>query len=204
VTDTDDLSIRCHCGAFRGQTHSIRKNFTNRVICYCDDCQAFVHVLGRDGEVLDNRDTTDIVQFSLPLLSFSERFGNLACVKLSEKRLLRWYSKCCKTPIGNTPPFQAMPFVGLINDCIDKSISDIELEQLVGPVKVRLHQQYAKDSQGTLANPIGRKFSLGLRLGGSLLASREKGDHRLSPFFNNETRKLSATPTLFAARESTQ
>ena len=50
-----DMPIRCRCGAVRGVVRGMAPSRTNRVICHCDDCQAFAHFLEQADEVLDGR-----------------------------------------------------------------------------------------------------------------------------------------------------
>ena len=35
-----DIPIRCECGSLRAVAHDVTRAGSNRVICYCDDCQA--------------------------------------------------------------------------------------------------------------------------------------------------------------------
>lgn len=83
----------------------------NRVVCYCDDCQAFVHHLKRP-ELLDENAGSDIIQVAPATLSFERGAERIACVRLSPKGLFRFYADCCKTPVGNTVG-PAVPFVGI-------------------------------------------------------------------------------------------
>jgi hypothetical protein len=41
------IEIRCRCGEVRGIVADPSPRSVNRVVCYCDDCQAFLHQLGR-------------------------------------------------------------------------------------------------------------------------------------------------------------
>jgi hypothetical protein len=84
----------------------------NRLLCYCADCQACLHHLGR-GDLLDPQGGSDIVQIapsSLTLVRGAERIRGL---RLTPNGLYRWYAGCCQTPFGNTVG-PAIPFVGLL------------------------------------------------------------------------------------------
>jgi hypothetical protein len=83
----------------------------NRVRCYCDDCQAFLHHLGRD-DLLDAQGGTDIVQVAPSMLSFERGLERVVGLRLTPKGLYRWYTSCCKTPVGNTLR-PSVPFVGI-------------------------------------------------------------------------------------------
>ena len=54
-------TLSCSCGEVRGLVTGVSPNTVNRVVCYCDDCQAFLHHLGR-ADLLDAHGGIDIVQ----------------------------------------------------------------------------------------------------------------------------------------------
>jgi hypothetical protein len=83
-----------------------------RAICYCDDCQAYLHHLGRS-DLLDAHGGTDIVQVAPATLTFDRGSERIVGLRLSPKGLYRWYASCCKTPLGNTLT-PAVPFVGIV------------------------------------------------------------------------------------------
>lgn len=111
VSMNDDLELRCRCGNVHGRVRDVSPRTVNRVVCYCDDCQAYVHHLGR-AELLDAHGGTDIVQVSPATLTFDRGMENIAGVRLGPKGLYRWYATCCKTPLGNTAS-PAIPFIGI-------------------------------------------------------------------------------------------
>src|SRR4051812_39818162 len=55
--------LGCRCGRVRGTVTRAAPASVNRVICYCDDCQAFAHWLAR-ADLLDAHGGTDIVQLA--------------------------------------------------------------------------------------------------------------------------------------------
>jgi len=84
----------------------------NRVVCYCDDCQAFVHQLGR-ADLLNTQGGSDIVQVAPASLTFVKGQERIAGVRLTPKGLFRYHTTCCNTPVGNTLS-PAIPFVGIL------------------------------------------------------------------------------------------
>ena len=58
-----NATLSCRCGEVRGLVTSVSPHTVNRVVCYYDDCQAFLHHLGR-AELLDTRGGTDIIQIA--------------------------------------------------------------------------------------------------------------------------------------------
>src|SRR3984957_2050797 len=106
------IELRCRCGEVRGTATDLSPRTVNRVVCYCDDCQAFAHQLGR-ADLLDPHGGSDIVQVAPASLSFQRGDDRIVGLRLAPKGLRRWYSSCCKTPLGNTLG-PAVPFVGIV------------------------------------------------------------------------------------------
>src|SRR5439155_1113896 len=42
-----EMELRCRCGEVVGRVENASPQKVNRVVCYCDDCQAFAHQLCR-------------------------------------------------------------------------------------------------------------------------------------------------------------
>ena len=104
--------LRCRCGEVRAVVRNPSPKTVNRVICYCDDCQAFAHRLGRS-DLLDVHGGTDVVQVAPASLTFVQGHDKIEAVRLSPKGLYRWYARCCNTPVGNTLT-PSVPFVGVV------------------------------------------------------------------------------------------
>lgn len=179
-----DLPIRCSCGALRGVASGVSGAVGNRVVCYCDDCQSFLHFLGNATEVLDAHGGTDIFQMSPARLRFTEGSERLACMRLRPRGLLRWYADCCKTPIGNTPPTRALPFVGLIRVCVEPFSGVLSADGVLGPVRARVNARFAKGERAALDAHDKATASMILRFLRILAMARLRGDQARSPFFD--------------------
>ncbi len=107
-----------YCGSVIGTLSRTEK--VNRCVCYCADCQAFAHALKRPDEILDEAGGTDIVQVTQNDISFMIGIENLACMRLTENGLLRWYAACCNTPIGNTSSNFKIAVIGLVHNWLDR------------------------------------------------------------------------------------
>jgi len=107
-----DLELGCCCGQVHGQVRGVSPETVNRAICYCDDCQAFAHHLGRT-DLLDEHGGSDLVQVAPASVSYDRGLELIRGVQLGPKGMHRWYASCCKTPLGNTMPTPALPFIGL-------------------------------------------------------------------------------------------
>jgi hypothetical protein len=105
-------TISCRCGGVSGRVTGASPRAANRIVCYCDDCQAFLHCLDR-ADLLDPHGGTDIVQIAPACVAFDRGIEHIAGLRLTPKGLYRWYAACCNTPLGNTLS-PAIPFVGIV------------------------------------------------------------------------------------------
>ncbi|WP_105169943.1 DUF6151 family protein [Pseudoalteromonas sp. T1lg23B] len=147
------LSLSCQCNKVTASIAPISPKVANHLVCYCRDCQQFAHALKRTDDVLNAYGGTEIVQ--VPIADFNVLDGeeHIACLKLSDKGLHRWYAKCCNTPIGNTLS-ASWPFIGVIRSFIN----DQALDEKAGTIKGSVH---LKDATGLvpdeLLGPQGHK-----------------------------------------------
>lgn len=186
------LRIHCDCGKFQGVFRDVAAGSGNRTVCYCRDCQAFARFLERP-DVLDAHGGTELFQHSPRELLFTEGTEQLACVRLSDKGMLRWYAACCRTPIANTMPTSAMPFMGLIS-----AVWDAEGDALLGPVRNRVQAQSTIGDTGELEASRGIPLTVFARVLWLLLKARLRGDHRHSPFFDPSTGQPRARPQVLS------
>jgi len=189
-----DVQLKCSCENFRAVLHRAGKGHGNRCICYCADCQAFAHFLGRECEILDRNGGTDVYQASPGRLEILDGLQRLSCVHLTEKPTLRWFTDCCRTPIGNTLNSNTLPFIGLIHNCIDVSGMEGGLDSLLGPVRARVNGGGAKGDTEGLSIHRSAPVSLYWRFGKMVLGAKLTGEHRKSPLFDRETGKPVAEP----------
>ena len=194
------LAVNCSCGALTGTVQGVSHHAGNRIVCYCDDCQTFAHFLGRANEILDAHGGTEIFQTTPAHLQITAGEDRLACMRLSDKGLLRWYAACCRTPIGNTVPTRQIPFVGVIHSCLQTTDST-SIDTALGPIRARVNGRFAKgDLSGLKVHARAPVFYL-LRVCGMLLLARLRGDHLRSPFFNLQTRQPIVIPHVLEDEE---
>ncbi|MDJ1185153.1 DUF6151 family protein [Roseofilum casamattae] len=186
--------IQCRCGRLQGSVADVKT--ANRVVCYCQDCQAFAHFLGRSSEILDRYGGTDIVQTLPKHVSFTQGTEVLACMRLTETGLLRWYTSCCNTPIGNTLPSYKMSFVGLVHNCLESS--DVTLDNSFGPVCSHVHAKYAKGEPKP--KQVGFTAAIARNMA-RILKARIDGSYKQTPFFSADSEMPAASPTLLSDRE---
>ncbi|WP_394843542.1 DUF6151 family protein [Pendulispora brunnea] len=104
--------LRCRCGEVQGRLTNASPRTVSRIVCYCDDCQAYLHHIGR-ADLLDEHGGTDIVQVAPASVTFERGAERIVGVRLTPKGLYRWYASCCQTPVGNTLR-PAVPFIGMV------------------------------------------------------------------------------------------
>jgi hypothetical protein len=177
------VDISCRCGTVRGGVSEASSRTVNRVICYCDDCQAFAHYLGRP-ELLDPHGGSDIVQLAPASLSIHDGQERIVGVRLTSKGLFRWYANCCHTPVGNTVS-PAIPFVGVMTEAFETGgqLPDQLFGRPVGAIK----GEYAIGEPPPGSKGIG--LPLMARSIAKVLGWRLAGRSWPHPFFDQSTRK---------------
>lgn len=185
--------IRCKCGKLRGQLAHAEK--TTRLACYCKDCQAFAHYLGRAGDVLDAQGGSDVLVSHPQEISFSSGADEIACMALSGTGMLRWYARCCNTPLGNTSRNNKLAFAGLAAACLGEPAA---LEAAFGPVRMR---SFPENAKGAVASSGLRALPVMLGFGAALLGARLSGSYARNPFFKPGSAEPVAQPTVLTLQE---
>jgi hypothetical protein len=173
---TMDHPLQCRCGTVKGFVKARRS--ANRAICYCRDCQAFARFLGRTDDILDARGGSDVIQVAPSNVRFTEGQGSLACLRLSPTGVLRWYARCCNTPIGNTLATPKISFVGLLHTCLANA--GMSLDDSFGPVRTWANTGSASGDPKPRPRGLGRTV---LWLTATILKARITGRYRQTPFF---------------------
>ena len=136
-----DLPLRCRCGHVRGVARDLSRSTGNRVICYCDDCQAFARFLERT-DVMDSAGGTDVFQMAPARIQVTEGTDALRCLRLSDKGLYRWYTDCCRTPIGNMVGSR-IPAIGVIHSFMDHEADGRNRDDVLGKPIALVHGRFA-------------------------------------------------------------
>ena len=163
-----------------------------RVLCYCEDCQAFLHQLGRP-ELMDDDGGTDIVQVAPASVEFREGRDKIVGLRLIPKGLYRWHSSCCNTPLGNTlTPW--LPFIGIGPEAW-KGAGGSEWQtqgamqqrnELFGPIQGASFTQHAKHPpEATFAKSPQRMLLSAVR---KMLGWKLRGATWPHPFFDQATK----------------
>jgi hypothetical protein len=188
--------LQCQCGTIKGVVAD--PGNSNHCVCYCKDCQAFAHFLGKVDATLDERGGSEIIQVLPRNLTFTQGIESLACVRLTEKGLLRWYAACCNTPIGNTLATPKLSFIGLVHNCLENNAPP--LNDSFGPVRAWVNTNGAKgDPKPKVAGqgPVIWWFLT------TVLKARFNGDYKRTPLFRADTGMPVVTPRILSSTEHT-
>jgi hypothetical protein len=187
--------FQCTCGQLRGEILEPRN--TMRAVCYCRDCQAYAHLLRRAEQVLDGSGGTDVIATPASNVAIAAGREHLACVSLSPRGLLRWYSACCGTPIANTPRDWKLPYVGLVHTCLHQPDP---LERSFPEVDMRVNTKSAHGPVPRDARLAGKlRF---LRMVMRLAGMRLSGAYNSTPLFSAGGEPVAAPRV--AAREEVE
>lgn len=170
--------FQCRCGALKGEVS--QPHLAVRAVCYCGHCQAYARLLDSPVPVLDALGGTDVAATQARYVRFTSGEQSLACLSLSPNGLLRWYARCCNTPIANTPRDWRLPYVGLLHTCL---ANPEPMERSFPQVQMHVNRASARGKPPVL-RLSGMRAMLGLAP--RLLAARLTGAYRQSPFFDQQ------------------
>lgn len=185
MSATDPLNWSCRCD----KVHLAVTPFSGtRAVCYCKHCRAFARHLD-DMETLDAAGGTDLYQTTPDKVTLRAGAEHLACLRLTARGPLRWYTTCCNTRLANTGPKRSLPLVSLMVPRLDdpdgtgRVVARVFPEGATGPVPGR------KGSMGRLATAFFART----------LMSLATGRFRANPFFDDEGRPVAAPQRLDVA-----
>lgn len=179
--------LRCWCGSIEGTVTNAAS--ASQLVCYCEYCQAYAHLLGRPQRLLDDNGGTRLLQTLPANVTFTSSLETLVCLRLTGKGMLRWYARCCGTPIGNTLANPKLSAIRLVHACLDSG--GAPLEQIFGPILARRH---TIDAIGKPRPKSAGRSHMTRWLMRTMLNARLNGDYRRSPFFNPDTGAPVAQP----------
>lgn len=168
------IPLRCRCGAFRG---SVDADDGIHVVCYCDDCRAYVHALDRK-DLLDENGGSEIWQTTPSRLKVSAGLDQVRCLRLSAKGMLRWHTVCCQTPIGNSMSNPGVPFIGLLRAVLD--VDDAGVTVLGPPTRMQARFALGTPPAGSEQTASLRTIARVVRF---LAKARLWGAQKPHPFF---------------------
>lgn len=192
-----NISLRCICGNVRGVATNVSPETGNRLVCMCDDCQAYAYYLGRADEMLDENGGTDIYQLSPSQIVIESGKENIRCVRLTSGGLIRWYASCCNSAIGNTLGSAKISFVGMPHTFMDHQGDGRKRDEVLGPCRLSIYGCYGK---GKLPLGVHPKvpFRFFVRVFCFIVSSSFKKKNFPSPFFDETSGKPVVEPKILS------
>jgi Family of unknown function (DUF6151) len=139
---TFDVQLSCRCAKVQGLIRDVTPNTCNHAVCLCDDCQLYGAFLGVEG-LLDANGGTEITQVGHNQVQITAGREHVACVRLYNKGLHRWYAQCCRTPLANTLGPKSL-FAGVVNACVKGPTNGASLIDALGPIRERVQGKFGK------------------------------------------------------------
>jgi hypothetical protein len=196
---SQDVELGCRCGKVHGWVRGVSPSTINRVICYCDDCQAFLHHIDR-ADLLDAHGGTDVVQVAPQTVTFDQGLECIVGLRLTPKGLHRWYASCCKTPLGNTLT-PAVPFIGFALE-VFRGAPDVQRrDELFGSVRGAVCAKYAIGTVPEGSFKIYKSHGMIGRMLRMLLGWKLSGKSWPNPFFDRATQAPSYPITTLSPDE---
>ena len=195
------MIIQCKCGQFSARLKAFPKATPGRLVCYCDDCQSWLHHLHR-ADLLDANGGTEVIPAYPADVEIVSGREHLKCARLSPKGTLRFYASCCNTPVVNTALDK--PWAGFLRGVYTADGSGDgsgrTVDQILGAVRSRIMGRYAK---GTPPAGTPQKFDfkalrtvLPFMLKGILF-----GKSKPSPFFGDDGVTPIVAPNILSKAE---
>lgn len=186
------IALRCRCGQVQGEVDTDRTYA--RATCYCKDCQAYGRFLGT-ADIEDAQGGSDLVAMAPTGVRFICGQGQIACMTLSEKGLLRWYAACCRTPLANTPRGAKLPYVGV--STVGFAATQEAVDAAFGPRDRTVLN--AGSANGPVRSTPLTLVTGGLRIVANIVMRRLRSER--SPFFDASTGQPVRTPEVLTAAE---
>ena len=193
-----ELPLRCLCGRVRGVAIDVSPSTGFRFLCYCKDCQAFARFLER-ADVLDAAGGTDIFQMPPSRVKLTAGTDAVRCLGFSSK-VLRWYTDCCRTPIGNTAAGPRFPVVAVVHSFMDHEGDNRSRDEVLGPQLCRIYERSAVAPLPPNA-PAPASFRVFVRRASRILDWWVRGLGRPTPFFDDRTKAPYAVPRVLTPSE---
>lgn len=172
----------CNCGEV---ALSVAPKGGTRVACYCNSCRGFATRLGAS-DILDEFGGSDLYQVAPDAARFLNGADKVAWTKMTDKGPARWFTTCCHTPLANTLPTRAIPFLTLQTAYLSE-------KDALPPIEIRGFRKFAtgrvpdtKYGHGRLL----REFAV------RALKSRLSGGWRRNPLFDDDGRPIGTKVSL--------
>lgn len=189
-----DLSFSCRCGSVAGTLTNPGPILGDHVVCHCTDCQAFATGLNAEDRILDLHGGTALYQGRCATMRLVKGRDRLASMHLTQKPTLRWYARCCDTPMFNTYRNGRIPYITTVVANCDPD----QRGRLLGPPIGHLFTGEATGDVSRLKRlPMA---TLMRRFFKRMITDIIAGDRRRADLFDPSTLKPIALPAPRASR----
>jgi hypothetical protein len=161
--------------------------------------EAFARFLERP-DVLNPAGGTDIFQMPPARVKLSAGTDAVRCLRLSDKGVLRWYTECCRTPIGNTAASPRFPVVAVVHSFMIQIGDGCSRDEVLGPPLCRIYERSAVAPLPPNA-PAPPSFGVFARRASKIFAWWVLGLGRPSPLFDAHTNAPRAVPRVLTRTE---
>jgi hypothetical protein len=122
------------------------------------------------------------------------------CLRLSSEGVLRWYTDCCRTPIGNTAASPRFPVIAVVHSFMAHGADDRSREEVLGPPLCRI---YERSAVGPFPANAPAPPSLGVfaRRASKIFGWWVLGLGRPSPLFDDRANAPRAVPRVLTRGE---
>lgn len=166
------MQYTCRCGRFVAQVDT-REGI--RAVCYCNSCREFAEKTGA-ADALDAAGGSDLYQVAPYLIHVIQGADQLTWMRLTPTGPLRWYTRCCKTPVANTLASRSLPFATLQSHRFADPAA-------LGPVICRVNRRFATDRVPDDGKGVGALYR---NFAARMLKSYLTGGWRRTPFFDEK------------------
>jgi hypothetical protein len=150
-------------------------------VCHCKYCRAYQEHLGNGDELFDEFGGSEVFQMSPASIDISQGLEHVHCIKLTGKGALRFYAKCCNTPIANTMQNLNLPFAAVSPSCVVELRETQNRHDILGPVRYRLNG--SSDNFLTLPKTnTASKYGMLAHMAKMMVVMIVRGDAKRSPF----------------------
>ncbi len=171
------MKIQCDCGNFQAELANSPKNSPGRLMCYCDDCQAFAETLKRT-DILDEFGGTQLVPAYPSDITFIKGANHLCYSQVTQDGLHRFSTDCCNSPIANTRA--NFPWAGIFHSAY--TAADTKALSKFGDIRARIMGKYAKGKPDfKISDKLGLRDMVAVLP--FILKGKLFGKHKGSPFF---------------------
>jgi hypothetical protein len=173
-----ELDFTCTCGAVTGKLIEPGPTVGDHLMCHCTDCQNFARYLGAADRVLQAHGGTELYQGRCATMRLTKGAEKLACLHLTDKPTLRWYTTCCRTPMFNTFAHGRVPYITTFMANCDPAQAKAALGPIIG------HLSLPESVEGLPRMSFGKLMR---RFFGRMVKDVLTGDRKRTALFDPKT-----------------